>query len=87
MSSCAPGTSTSEVEVLNVSPHGIWILVGDQEFFLDTDHFPWFSDAKLRDVYDVTLFHGRHLHWPALDVDLHLESLEHPERFPLRSNR
>lgn len=87
MSSYAPGTNTSEVEVLNVSPHGIWILVREQEFFLDTESYPWFADAKLRDVYDVTLHHGHHLHWPALDVDLHLESLEHPERFPLRSIR
>jgi len=29
------------------------------------------------------LLHGDHLHWPGLDVDLHLESIEHPERFPL----
>lgn len=87
MSSYAPGTNISEVEVLNVSPHGVWILVGEQEFFLDTENYPWFADAKLRDVYDVTLHRGHHLHWPALDVDLHVESLEHPERFPLRSNR
>jgi hypothetical protein len=26
-----------------------------------------------------------HLHWPELDVDLSLDTIEHPERYPLRS--
>jgi hypothetical protein len=26
-----------------------------------------------------------HLYWPALDVDLTLESIRHPERYPLVS--
>jgi hypothetical protein len=26
-----------------------------------------------------------HLYWPDLDVDLPIESIRHPERFPLRS--
>jgi hypothetical protein len=26
------------------------------------------------------------LHWPDLDVDLHVDSIEHPERYPLVAN-
>ncbi|MCG8467585.1 MAG: hypothetical protein MJB57_05155 [Gemmatimonadetes bacterium] len=26
-----------------------------------------------------------HLRWPRLDIDLTVESIEHPERYPLRS--
>jgi hypothetical protein len=26
-----------------------------------------------------------HLYWPDLDVDLSVESIRHPERFPLRA--
>jgi hypothetical protein len=33
MKSESIGTSTSEVEVLNVSPHGFWLIVLEQEFF------------------------------------------------------
>ncbi len=77
------GASTSAVEVTNISRHGLWLLVGDKEFFLPYKDFPWFEDARLRDVLDVELLHGSHLHWPALDVDLCLESLENPEAFPL----
>jgi hypothetical protein len=28
-----------------------------------------------------------HLRWPALDVDLSLDSIRHPEQFPHVSNR
>ena len=29
------GTGTSGVEVLNVSPHGFWLMVGEKEYFLN----------------------------------------------------
>jgi hypothetical protein len=34
-------------------------------------------------VHNVRFLHGRHLHWPDLDVDLEVDALEHPERYPL----
>jgi len=34
---------------------------------------------------NVELPHPHHLYWPDLDVDLAVESIEHPERFPLLS--
>lgn len=52
---------------------------------LDFARYPWFAEATMAEIRDVTLLHGHHLHWPRLDVDLHLESIEHPERFPLVS--
>jgi hypothetical protein len=32
------GTSTFPVEVTNVSRHGLWLLVGDEELFLPFQH-------------------------------------------------
>ena len=82
--SSARGAATSaSPEVLGLTPHALWMLVGDRELMLDFAHFPWFARASVEDVCDVVLLHGEHLHWPRLDVDLHLDSIEHPERFPL----
>jgi len=83
MKSLKPGTSTSDVEVTHISRHGVWLLVAGKEYFLPYDQFPWFRDARLREIQDVELLHGTHLHWPALDVDLCLESIENPDTFPL----
>jgi hypothetical protein len=75
-------TSAPEVEVLGLTPHGLWLLARGQEHMLVFDRFPWFQEASIQDVRRVELRFD-HLYWPALDVDLHLDSLAHPERFPM----
>ncbi|HSN75296.1 MAG TPA: DUF2442 domain-containing protein [Anaerolineae bacterium] len=72
--------------MLNISQHGFWLLVHGKEYFLAFDDFPWFRNATIVDILAVELPQPDHLYWPALDVDLHLDSLEHPERYPLVYN-
>ena len=85
MKSDKPGSTTSEVEVTSVSRHGLWLYVAGREFFLAFSEYPWFESAPLKDVLHVELPQPDHLWWPELDVDLHVDSLEHPERYPLRA--
>jgi Protein of unknown function (DUF2442) len=85
MKSAAPGRSTSQVEVTNVSAHGFWILIGEQELFAPFKEFPWFKDASIGEITRVELPSPHHLYWPDLDVDLAVESLIDPERCPLVS--
>jgi len=87
MRSAQRGRSTLAAEVTNVSRQGIWLLLDERELFLSYRNFPWFRDAKLREVLNVRRPRVDHLRWPALDVDLHLDSIEHPGRYPLRSRR
>ncbi|MDQ8201170.1 DUF2442 domain-containing protein [Pelagicoccus enzymogenes] len=77
------GNSTSEAQISNVSPHGIWLLACGKEYFLPFEDYPWFQDAPIGKIFEVELLHGHHLHWPALDVDLELESLAVPTSYPL----
>jgi hypothetical protein len=77
------GTDISNVEVLNFSPHGFWLMIRERECFLDFQHFPWFRRATLEQLFGVQLLHGQHLYWPDLDVDLDLDRIEHPEKYPL----
>ena len=76
------GKNTSEIEI-HTSPFGMWLLVHDTEYFLPYEDYPWFKEAKISDIYNVELLHESHLHWPALDVDLDLDTLENPEKYPL----
>lgn len=85
MRSTKLGKRISAVEVTNVSRHGFWILVTDRELFVAFEHFPWFRDAPIGQLLNVELPSAHHLYWPDLDVDLAVESIEHPERFPLVS--
>ena len=79
------GKNISEVEVVNISQHGFWILLEGREFFLSFSDFPWFRSATIESILRVEIPHAGHLYWPALDIDLTVESIEHPERFPLVS--
>jgi hypothetical protein len=85
MKSAAPGASTSAVEVTNISVHGFWLLLGAEELYLPFEHFPWFRDATIRQITHVELPSAHHLYWPALDIDLAVDSIRHPEKFPLVS--
>ena len=86
MKSAALGKNTSAVEVLNVSPLGLWLLVGTEELFLPFEQFPWFRDATITQISEVELPSPNHLYWPALDIDIAVESIRHPEQFPLISH-
>jgi hypothetical protein len=77
------GKSTSEVEVTNISNHGIWLFVKESEYFLPFEEYPWFKKAKVKEIYNLKLLQEHHLYWPDLDVDLELESLERPNEYPL----
>ncbi len=83
MKSPALGKNTSRAEVQDITRHGIWLYANGREFLLPFENHPWFKNASISAVYNVRLVHRSHLHWPDLDVDLDIDSLEHPERYPL----
>ena len=80
-----PGTSTSTAEVTNISKHGFWLLLDGRELFLAFDQFPWFKKATVDTILNLERPAPQHLRWPDLDVDLAVDSIEHPERYPLKS--
>jgi hypothetical protein len=85
MSSIAHGTGTSAVEVTNISQHGFWLLLKEEELFLPFAEFPWFLEVTVGKILHVELASPNHLYWPDLDVDLSVESIRQPAQFPLIS--
>ena len=83
MKSAANGASTSSLEVTNISAHGFWLWLAGKEYFLPFADFPWFKNAKVADILNIERHGDRHLHWPALDVDLTLDMIENPRAYPL----
>jgi len=78
------GVNTLEIEVANIDMHGIWIYINGKEFFLSYIDYPWFKEAKVKDILDVKLLNKTHIYWPELDIDLDIKILESPEKFPLK---
>ena len=80
-----PGTTTSEVEVTNISKHCFWLLLGNEELAVPFSDFPWFRNATIEQISEVQWPSLDHLYWPMLDVDLSVQSIRDPAGFPLVS--
>ena len=77
------GNDISLSEVTNIIHLGFWLLVDDQEYFVPFADYPAFRQATVSQIYAVQRLSPTQFYWPELDIDLELEALEHPERFPL----
>ena len=73
------------VEVGNVTRQGFWLLLDGRELFLPFEDFPWFRKASIESLTTIDRPSAHHLYWPMLDIDLAVDSIEHPERYPLVS--
>ena len=85
MSSSQRGTNTSSLEVTNISPNGIWVLIRDEELFMPYEDFPWFKKANVEQILNVVEELPDHYHWPDLDIDISLKSIRNPQDYPLRA--
>lgn len=83
MSSSAHGIHSSGVEVTNVSAHGLWLLSEGKGHFLSFRDFPWFEAAPIGQVTTVQELSPGHFYWPDLDIDLGIDTIENPDRYPL----
>ncbi len=70
-----------------INAQGIMISVKGNDYFLSYNRIPWMKDASIRNVLNVKLEGRDAISWPDLDVDLEIESLRHPERYPLVMKR
>ena len=85
MKSALRGKAISAVEVSKACADGFWLRIDERDLFVPFKQFPWFADATIRQILAVERPSPHHLRWPDLDIDLEVESIEHPERFPLIS--
>ena len=69
--------------VLMINAQGIMISVAGNDYFLSYNRIPWMKDASIKSILNVRMSGQNAIEWPDLDVDLEIESLKHPERYPL----
>lgn len=86
MKSASHGPGTSVAEVSAISESGVRLSLDGRDVFLSFRDFPWFEGAAAAHVRNVQRPSKDHLHWPDLDIDVSVESIEFPERFPLVSS-
>lgn len=79
--------SSTSVDVLMINDRGVMLSVQGQDYFLSYNRVPWMRDATINEVLEVQMSGKNAIEWPKLDIDLEVESLKHPERYPLLIRR
>lgn len=72
-----------DAQVTQITPFGVWVLMGDHEFYLNYKDYPWFKEAKVSQIHHLEVTRTGNLRWPELDIDLEYDSLIFPEAYPL----
>ena len=73
------------IEVTRISRVGVGLLYDGRELFMPYEDFPWFKEVPVVAIIDVEEISPGNFRWPRLDVDLGVETIEHPERYPLKA--
>ena len=64
---------------------GFWLSLDGAEHFVGFAEFPFFRAGPVQSLFRVRRPAAGHLRWPDLDVDLELDSIREPDRYPLVS--
>ena len=76
-------SKSTSVSVLMINAQGIMLSVLGNDYFISYNRIPWMQDAPIRSVLNVQMSGPAAIEWPDLGVDLEIDSLRHPERYPL----
>ena len=80
-------TDNTSASVLMINAQGIMLSVCGHDYFLSYNRIPWMQDTPIRSVLNVKMSGPEAIEWPDLDVDLEIDSLRHPEKYPLLIKR
>lgn len=80
-------SQNTSVSVLMINAQGIMLSVQGNDFFISYNRMPWLRNARISDVLNVRMSGRSAIEWETLGVDLEIESLKHPERYPLIMKR
>lgn len=80
-------SQSTSVSVLMINSQGMMLSVQGNDYFVSYNRVPWLRDARISSALNVRMAGQNAIEWPDLDVDLEIESLKHPERYPLVMKR
>lgn len=80
-------SQSTQVCVLMINDKGIMLSVKGNDYFVSYNRIPWMRHACISDALDVQMCGRNAIEWPKLNVGLEIDSLKHPERYPLIMKR
>ncbi len=78
----SPENTLEQAQITSIEQDGFWLLTEEGEFFVPFERYPAFLKAKVEQIFDFEQDDDA-LYWPELDIDIELDALKHPEKYPL----
>ena len=78
----SPENALEQTQITSIEQDGFWLLTKEGEFFVPFDRYPAFQEAKVEQIFDFEE-DSEAFYWSHLDIDIELDALKHPEKYPL----
>lgn len=78
---------STSASVLMINTQGMMLSVDGQDYFVSYNRVPWLRNATIGSALNVRKCGDWAIEWPDLDIDLEIDCLKHPERYPLVMKR
>lgn len=78
------GKHNAAPTIAELTESGFWLVLDGRRIVVDFREFPWFRGRSREELEAIERPFPDELRWPQLDVDLAVDSLLLPERYPLR---
>jgi hypothetical protein len=83
MRSTKHGTNILTSNITSITHFGFWVLNEDKKYFISFTDYPAFKDVSVDKIFNLKIVSPGQLHWPDIDIDIEIDALENPHRFPL----
>lgn len=77
----------TSVKVNSITSIGLFMTIEGKDYFLNYNDFPWFANSRVSDVLNVSILGHSSLRWESLDIDLEIDSILFPEKYPLMAKQ
>jgi hypothetical protein len=78
----SPKSTLEEAQITSIEQDGFWLLTQEGEFFVPFERYPAFQKAMIEQIFNFEQDDDA-FYWPDLDIDIELDALKHPEKYPL----
>jgi hypothetical protein len=83
MSGANISQSDVKSQITSIEKDGFWLLTREGEFLVSFERYPAFKTATIEQIFNFQEHFGD-FRWEELDIDIELEALKHPEKYPLK---
>ena len=78
----SPESALEQAQITSIEQDGFWLLTEEGEFFVPFARYPAFQKAKVEQIFNFEQDNDA-FYWSELDIDIELDALKNPEKYPL----